>query len=134
MQVIKKAFVFLSLFTILFTGMPKPEARAGIILAPTGIGIVLIVIGIVHDRLGLLILETDGADGKLEAGFASRYGHLTSNPQVFANLASMVSAKVPAEGVQEEIELKFSRLEIIRALGPAAANRALVDAVAADLQ
>lgn len=134
MKLIKKSLVFASLFTMLFAGMPKQEAKAGFILLPAaGAGVFVIILGLIYNSTGLIILENEVPADKLAVEFQTRYGHLTSNQDAFLGLADMVSASIPMEGVSEEVEVKFSKREIVKALGSAAANKELVQAVSADL-
>jgi hypothetical protein len=131
--ILKKSLLCASIFTMLFAGMPKQDAKAGLILAPTGVGILVLIYGAIYNHLGLIILDDEGATSKLANDFRARYGHLSSSQQAFEGLAKMVVGKIPAEGLDREIEVNFSRKEIVRALGPSAANRQLVNAVSLDL-
>jgi hypothetical protein len=128
----KRFFVSMIAALMIFTAMPKKEAKAGIILAPVAVGIVLIVLGAVyHDGL-LLILDEDNTNSVMASELASKYGKLTSNPAVFNDLAELIVSKTPSNLV-ERTEIALTEDEIYGALGAAAANEALVEALKADL-
>ena len=135
MKYLKKSLAALSLFTILFTAMPKEEAQAGIIFSEIGIGIYLIIIGALENDTGLIILDENSSSNKINVELQNRYGNLTSNQQVFKNLTTMIAAKSQDLDFSKEskIEVKFTKNEIVMALGSAAANSELLEAVTNDL-
>jgi hypothetical protein len=119
MKSIKKMFTTLALAVTLFTSMPAPKAEAGLILLPTGVGIVFIVLGVVYDRLGLFILDGDQTlESQLESKLAEKYSFI-DDTQAIKDLAALVATKVDGADLSaEQVEIKLSREEILKVLEP----------------
>lgn len=120
MNFFKKSVATLAVAGTLFTAMPAKKAEAGLILLPAGVGIVLVVLGVVYDRLGLFILDGDQAQltKQVESKLAERYAFI--DDQVALNqLAGLIVAKIGEQPVgAEKVEVKLSREEILNVLAP----------------
>jgi hypothetical protein len=142
MKSINKLFATLALFSVLFVAIPKQEAKAGLILSPVAIpsvigavGFILLIVGIWDHSPLLIILDDQSSANKINLELQNRYGNLTSNQSAFENLANMIAAKTQNLDFsnKEKVEVNFTKNEIVMALGPAAANTELLEAVSNDL-
>ena len=135
MKSINKLLATLALFSVLFVAIPKQEAKAGIILAPAGVGVILFIVGLWDHSAILIILDDQSSANKINLELQNRYGNLTSNQTAFENLANMIAAKTQNLDFsdKEKVEVNFTKNEIVMALGPAAANTELLEAVSNDL-
>lgn len=135
MKSINKLFATLALFSVLFVAIPKQEAKAGIILTPAGVGVILFIVGLWEHSALLIVLDEESSANKINLELQNRYGNLTSNQSAFENLANMIAAKTQNLDFsnKEKIEVNFTKNEIVMALGPAAANTELLEAVSNDL-
>lgn len=135
MKSINKLFATLALFSVLFVAIPKQEAKAGIILTPAGVGVILFIVGLWDHNAILIILDDQSSANKINLELQNRYGNLTSNQSAFENLANMIAAKTQNLDFsdKEKVEVNFTKNEIVMALGPAAANTELLEAVSNDL-
>ncbi len=142
MKSINKLFATLALFSVLFVAIPKQEAKAGIILTPVAFpvgigaaGLILLIVGIRDHNAILIVLDDQSSANKINLELQNRYGNLTSNQSAFENLANMIAAKTQNLDFsdKEKVEVNFTKNEIVMALGPAAANTELLEAVSNDL-
>lgn len=97
---------------------PTSKAHAGIILAPTGLGIILIVLGVMRDNLTLLILDGSSAQSNIEKELSRRYTFI-DDQQAIRDLAGAITKKLEAQGkITQEVEIKLEKGEILEILAP----------------
>ncbi len=116
----KKFFKLLAAPTLALalTMTPSSKAHAGIILAPTGLGIILIVIGVMRDNLTMLILDGSSAQSSIEKELSRRYTFI-DDQQAIRDLAGAISKKLEAQGkITQEVEIKLEKGEILEILAP----------------
>ena len=121
---------------------PTPNANAGILLAPIGIGIILIVVGLLDKSLGLVILSNpDGSisQDSLSSNLMQKYQSLGMDNQTASDLASMIKEKASATQVDAngKVAVNFSKAELsdgLRASNVESDNTALFAQLSQDLQ
>ncbi len=138
MKRIKNLMMSAVLATTLFAAIPAPKANAGLILLPTGVGVVILIIGVLRDRLGLIILDADQANvqSQIEQKLGEKYSFI-DDAQALKDLAAVVTSKISLDQTQDQIEVKLSRQEILDILAPtglAELENDKVEALIADFQ
>ncbi len=116
----KKFFKLLAapVIALALTMTPASKAHAGIILAPTGVGIILIVLGVMRDNLTLLILDGSSAQSNIEKELSRRYTFI-DDQQAIRDLAGAITKKFEAQGkITQEVEIKLDKGEILDILAP----------------
>lgn len=117
MKALKKTLGALALMATLTT-TPVQQANAGIILAPAGVGVFFIIMGIVYDDAFLLILDGNDHQAQVQQMLAERHSFI-DDQQALNELASAITTKIENAGeVSEEVELKLSEEEILNILAP----------------
>ena len=138
MKSLKKIIAGLALSVTLFTAVPAPQAQAGLILLPTGVGVVILIIGAIQNRLGLIILDgsTAVAD-QIQDSLATKYPFI-DDQVALADLAKLIAEKIDVADLSgEQVELKLSRQEILNVLAPtglATLEAQKVEALISDLE
>jgi len=119
MKLLKKIATTIALATTLFTTVPAPKANAGLILLPAGVGVVLIVLGVVYDRLGLFILDGEQTlQDQLATQISEKYSFI-DDAQAVKELASLIASKVESADLNaDKTVVSVSREEILKILAP----------------
>jgi hypothetical protein len=115
-----RLFRTLSAFALAFGIMTAsmPRANAGIILAPTGVGLIFIIVGIVHDNLTLLILDGSNSQSVVEKALSEKYSFI-DDQQAIKELSAEIAKKMNEVGaVTEETEIKLDQAVILEILAP----------------
>ena len=97
-----------------------PPAKAGIILAPAGVGVVLLIVGVIYHNKLMIILDADGnlSQSSLEKGLDAKYSFI-DDQDVVRNLASSIREKAAsAVEVDGKKLVRLSREEVLDILQP----------------
>ena len=121
----------------------SPSADAGIILAPIGIGIILIIVGVADQSLGLVILSNNDGSLKqdsLTTDLMNKYQHLGIDTQTASDLGLLISRKyqnVRATASNARVSINLTKEELaigLRASNIEADNPALFNQLIIDLK
>ncbi len=97
---------------------PAPKANAGIVLAPLGIGVYYIILGIVLDDVFLLVLNDNNTQTQIQQILAERHSFI-DDQQALNDLASAIASKIENAGeILQETEFKLTEDEILDILAP----------------
>lgn len=135
-NLLRKTSLTLAMATSLFIATPAPKAEAGILLLPTGVGVVFIVLGVVYDRLGLIILDGNTQE-VVKQKLAEKYPFI-DDQAALNELSQVVVNKMNEQDMsKKEITINISREEIEQILAPTGLlelEAANVEAMIEDLQ
>ena len=115
---LKSILATLALCSTLTLSVPAPKAEAGIFLAPTGVGILMIILGAARDDLFLLILDGQDNVSQMEEKLAAKYNFI-DDQQALKDLSALIVKKVKTTQVCDtEIEVKLDRDAVLDILAP----------------
>jgi hypothetical protein len=139
MQKIKKAVSALLVAGVL-AAAPVAPAQAGIILAPTGVGLIVLIIGLVYGDPLLIILDADGnlSQDSLAKALDAKYPQINDSDVTAAMAAKIrekaISTTANAKG-EKNVTLNRAELsEILAPTGLEEANSAAFEQIVSDLQ
>lgn len=139
MQKIKKAVSALLIAGVL-AAAPVAPAKAGLILSPVGVGLVVLVIGLVYGDPFLIILDADGnaSQDSLTSALDAKYPQI-GDADVTAALAAKIREKAASIAANEKGEknVTLTRAELSEVLAPTGleeANTAAFEQIVSDLK
>lgn len=139
MQKIKKAVSALLVAGVL-AAAPVAPAQAGIILAPTGVGLILLIVGLVYGDPILIILDADGnlSQDSLAKALDAKFPQINDS-DVTAAMAAKIREKAAstAANAKGEKSVTLSRAELSDILAPTGleeTNSAAFEQIVSDLQ